>query len=262
MKHITLSNWLRQLLNNCVNFEQICAFCAASARHPVCAACLNALPRPPSPACPHCAAPSPGALPCPRCLRRPPPFARLTSGWTLAFPLDALLYRCKYGHDLASVAALAELAVQGLSGRVAPVDAVIPMPLHPARQAQRGFNQSLEMVRPLARRLRIPVIDRQLLRIRDTSAQAGLTLAARRRNPRGAFAVDGRLDGRAIALFDDVVTSGATLSAATRALLHAGAARVDGWVLARTPGSSEADAESAYHQIDDDGENPSMTPLP
>lgn len=262
MKHITLSNWLHHFLNNCVNFEQICIFCAASARNPVCAPCLNALLRPPSPACPHCAAPSPAALPCPRCLRHPPAFARLTAGWTLAFPLDALLYRCKYGHDLASVAALAELAVQGLSGRVAPVDAVIPMPLHPARQAQRGFNQSQEIVRPLARRLQIPVIDRQLLRIRDTSAQAGLTLAARRRNPRGAFAVNGRLDGLVLALFDDVVTSGATLSAATRALLRAGAARVDGWVLARTPGASEAAAETAYHQIGANGENPLPTTRP
>ena len=109
------------------------------------------------------------------------------------------------------------------------------MPLHPARLRERGFNQAVELARPLARRLGVPLAAALCRRLRDTPAQASLDRAARRRNVRGAFACDGDLSGRHVAVVDDVLTSGATIDALARALKKAGAARVSAWVAARAP---------------------------
>ena len=114
------------------------------------------------------------------------------------------------------------------------------MPLSAARLRQRGFNQALE----LARRLAPDKTDaRLLLRIRDTAPQLDLSAAQRRRNGRGAFALEplraGRLRGADAVLVDDVMTSGASLFAAAEVLRQAGAARLTALVLARTPAPVE-----------------------
>ena len=119
---------------------------------------------------------------------------------------------------------------------------IVPVPLHPSRRRERGFNQSELLaegvVRALGRRCGgvAPQIAKACLRRkRATPPQTGLSVAARRENPRGAFAVveAGAVQGRAIVLVDDVMTTGATLSACARALKRAGAAHVMGLTLAR-----------------------------
>jgi ComF family protein len=110
-----------------------------------------------------------------------------------------------------------------LAGRV---DVVVPVPLHPKRLAERGFNQSALLAGPVARALGVRHGARVLARTRDTPRQATLDRTARARNVSGAFAVTEDVAGLRVALVDDVLTTGATLDACARALAGAGAASV------------------------------------
>lgn len=112
-------------------------------------------------------------------------------------------------------------------------DCLIPVPLHPSRFRARGFNQALELARPIAAKLRLPLCPGWCRRVRDTAPQRLLDAAERRGNLRGAFAATENVRGRRVALLDDVLTTGATLHEAASALKKAGAAWVEVWVLAR-----------------------------
>jgi ComF family protein len=108
--------------------------------------------------------------------------------------------------------------------------------LHVSRLRERGYNQAFELAKPVARALGVPIARDRLARIRATPAQTGLDAAARRRNLRGAFAVSrGGSLPKHIALFDDVVTTGATVRECARVLRRAGVERIDVWALARAP---------------------------
>jgi ComF family protein len=116
-------------------------------------------------------------------------------------------------------------------------DLILPMPLHPRRLGRRGFNQALELARPLARAWGLPIEVDALRRVRDTPAQSELDAEARRRNVRGAFqAREDAVSGRHALLFDDVVTTGATVAEAAATLLDAGARAVRVLAVARVPG--------------------------
>ena len=125
------------------------------------------------------------------------------------------------------------MLAQGLAEAPRPA-ALVPVPLHHRRLRQRGYDQALELARPLARALDLPLLAGHLQRHRATVPQSELDAAARRRNVRGAFGVaDGTALPRHVALVDDVMTTGATLAEAARALRRAGVSRVDLWVAAR-----------------------------
>jgi ComF family protein len=111
---------------------------------------------------------------------------------------------------------------------VATSDLLVPVPLHPRRLRERGFNQSALLAAELGRRTARPMLADALVRRRDTAPQAGLTAAARRRNVRDAFAVArrGSVAGRVVTLVDDVFTTGATALACARVLRGAGAREV------------------------------------
>ena len=113
-------------------------------------------------------------------------------------------------------------------------DALIPIPLHHARLRSRGYDQALELARPLARALHLPLLGNALQRSKTTTAQSRLDADARQRNLRGAFDVvsAASIPGHVV-LVDDVMTTGATLHAAARVLHRAGVQRVDAWVCAR-----------------------------
>ena len=125
------------------------------------------------------------------------------------------------------------------SGRtlVDEADLIVPVPLHYARLVRRGFNQSGWLAQEISRQSGTPVMVDALKRTRRTPTQGGLSARARRRNVAGAFTITKRaatrISGRRILLVDDVLTTGATVSACTRALKQAGAANVDVLVLAR-----------------------------
>jgi len=112
---------------------------------------------------------------------------------------------------------------------------IIPVPLHRTRLMRRGYNQALEVARIIKQSLDIRVDASLAKRIRATPDQIGQTRSQRQKNLRGAFAVDSGVKGKHIALLDDVMTTGATLSELARAARHAGAARIEAWAIARVP---------------------------
>lgn len=213
-----------------------CVVCDAGAGpQGLCMACEAALPRS-GPACPQCALPLPAGsdatVPCGQCLRRPPPLQAVRAAFVYAAPVDRLARRFKFHGDLAAGRALAATMARAAGDWPRP-QALVPMPLHRSRLRARGYDQALELARPLARALALPCLP-GLRRVRATEAQSGLDAARRRRNLHGAFAAAAPLPAH-VALVDDVMTTGATVHAAARALRRAGVARVDAWVCARVP---------------------------
>lgn len=202
--------------------------------HDLCAAC--AAPLQPYPTCQQCALPLPASAPaCGRCLRHPPPYTHTLALGLYQFPLDRLLPRFKFHADLAAGRELARLLADAAQHAVRP-QALLPVPLHPQRLRERGYNQALELARPLAHALDLPLLPDALQRLHATAAQSQLSAGARRRNVRGAFALAAatRLPAH-VALIDDVMTTGATLAECSRVLLRSGVQRVDLWVVARAP---------------------------
>ena len=201
-------------------------------RRDLCRACHAALPWQ-GPACGRCALPLPQPGQCGQCLQAPPPLGDVHAVFNYAFPLDRLLPRLKFHRDFAAGRVLAQCMAERLA-RLPHPDALVPIPLHRARLRDRGYDQTLELARPLARGLGIPLLEHALARRKSTRAQSRLDADARQRNLRDAFHVDPRLGQvRHVVLVDDVMTTGATLHAAARALHRVGVQRVDAWVCAR-----------------------------
>jgi len=218
---------------------QSCALCAtASGDALICSACTSALPRNGG-ACPNCALPGVAGSVCGACLKRPPPFATCIAAWSYAFPVDRLVQALKYGGQLALAAPMADALVKAIecSGQPCP-DLVVALPLFPARQRKRGFNQAQEIARGIAAATGLRFAA-GLARVREGPPQVELGWGERTRNMRGAYRGHPVLAGRRVAIVDDVMTTGATLSAAATAARNAGARDVVAWVVARTPRPAE-----------------------
>lgn len=187
------------------------------------------------PACPVCALPVDhgyeGA--CGRCLRKPPPYDSSWSFWRYQPPLDSLLLGLKYHRQLAVARLLGGILADRLMDAPMLVPKVlVPVPLHTSRLRERGFNQSIELFEPVARALRVPLLRDSVIRHHATPSQVGLSNVQRRRNLRGAFRVKGALPDH-VAIVDDVVTTGSTVSELARVLRRAGVGRIDVWSVAR-----------------------------
>ena len=175
-------------------------------------------------------------------MQRLPPFDAAFAPFVYAHPLDLLVTKLKFGHSLAAGRVLSELWLEALAEPSPTLpDLLVPVPLHESRLRERGYNQALELAKPLAQGLRITLAERLLSRTKATAAQANLDAKARRKNLRGAFVVGraaiGGKDPAAlhVAILDDVMTTGTTLRECARVLRRAGFARVDVWALARAP---------------------------
>jgi ComF family protein len=150
-----------------------------------------------------------------------------------AFPLDRLESRFKFRGDLAVGALLSALWLRAVTRDPLP-EAIVPVPLSRERLRERGFNQALELARPIARALKRPLLPRLLIRTRHTLAQSSLRRKERLRNVQGAFALaPGRKPPPHLALFDDVLTTGATLRECAKVLRRAGATTIEVWAIAR-----------------------------
>jgi ComF family protein len=211
---------------------------AATCRH-FCAACRAALLTDPHRSCPRCAASvGPFALlegGCANCRGQPLPFrAALRLGPYEHFLRD-LIPRLKYHAGEGLAEALGELWAAHAAARfhALQVEAIVPVPLYWLRRLRRGYNQSAAVAGGVARVLGLPCRPRWLRRVRNTPKQVGQSFAARQENVRGAFRARRAVAGRSVLLVDDVMTTGATLGEAARALRAAGAVRVVVAALAR-----------------------------
>lgn len=172
---------------------------------------------------------------CGACIQKPPPFKRTVCPLRYEFPADRLVQAFKFKRQLAAGRVLSHLlydAVVRLETELP--DMLVPVPLHRWRMFRRGFNQAGEMAAYAGRVLGVPLLAGALRRRRNTPAQSGLSRRQRRKNLHGAFHWHGRVKpGRHVALIDDVMTTGTTLSECARVLKKSGARRVDVWVATR-----------------------------
>lgn len=204
----------------------------------LCAGCRAELPRNEHP-CVRCAEALPATGPglpglrvCGRCLWRPPPWEAIHVPFRYATPIDWLVRRLKFHGDLAAGRLLGQLLVRECASRVTGIDAIVPVPLHPRRLVERGFNQAAEIGRPLARALGAPLHFDALARSGSTVAQMDLPAQRRRINVRGVFARHRPPSGRVV-LVDDVVTTASTVREASRRLVSDGTCSVQVIAVAR-----------------------------
>lgn len=216
--------------------RQSCWLCHAPSDETVCRACTSNLPWSAElERCPCCATPTPGAGTCGKCLRTPPPQVSCHTLLSYQFPVNTLIGGLKFGQQLALAHWLAQQFWLGHPQLACQTDLLLPMPLHPNRLRQRGFNQAQLIAMELGRLYDLPVRTDLCERIKDTAQQAKLDLQERQRNVRAAFRCKERLDGLRVAILDDVITTGSTVASLGHTLLESGADNVSVWALAHTP---------------------------
>ena len=227
-----------------------CLLCGApgAEQRDLCAGCAADLPRNQS-ACPVCATPLTvfSTEPCPACRACPPPYDRAFAPFRYRHPLDFLIRQLKFGGRLSHARLLGALLAEALieRGGSAP-DYLIPVPLHPRRLRERGFNQALELAGPVARRLRIPILAEGLRRVRYTPPQTRLDARARQTNPLGAFALGQALSGKHVALIDDVMTTASTVTECARVLRAGDVAEIEIWIVGRAGDAVLTDSPRFY----------------
>ncbi len=218
-------------------FPGNCLLCAARtpAGQPLCTGCAATLPRI-TIACPRCAAPLAAAstAACGVCQQHRLYFDAAQALFHYQPPVDRLIQNLKYHRQLSLARVLGSLLAEQLqAGAVPRPDILVPVPLHRTRLRERGYNQSLELARVVARRFNLPLATRAVRRVRATPPQTMLTSSERRRNVRDAFHTALDFSGKRVAIVDDVMTSGHTANALARCLRRAGAINIVVWVVAR-----------------------------
>lgn len=196
-----------------------CAFCGVRcdlAEFHICAGCMADLP---------------WQVEC--CRNEEPPLNVVAAPFEYAFPLDAALKQLKFQRRLDYVPGLADLLQRSFAQLPDDIDALLPMPLHWRRQATRGFNQALELTRPLQRQTGLPLLH-GVRRARATPFQSGLNAAARRRNLQHAFVASETIQAQHVLIVDDVITTGESCRQLARVLLAAGAEKISALALARS----------------------------
>lgn len=226
-------------------FPSFCRLCREpldrAGERVVCAACLETLQPRRGPACPRCGRFLQGEADdhlCARCLGQPPAFSLHRScgvyGGTLKDVILLFKYR-RYAPLSRPLARYAEACLGSDGPLWQGAEALVPVPLHPSRRRERGFNQARLLARDLAAVRGLDVLEKGLAKTRNTPAQAGLRAAAREKNVRGAYVVrrPDRVRGRTLVLIDDVTTTGATIRECARVLMEAGAEEVRAVTLAQ-----------------------------
>lgn len=215
-----------------------CFLCDADAppREGLCAACKASLPILGA-SCSQCGiglSDSASVKLCGHCQTKPPPVDHTVAAFHYEPPLDFLLQSLKFREQLGVARLMAHVLGEKIANeQVKLPDCIIPVPLHEERLKERGYNQALEIARPLAKRFNLDIDYQRCQRVKATGAQSALSAKARVDNIRGAFGFTGQAPWQHVAIVDDVMTTGNTLWEMAHCLKRAGVARVDAWVCAR-----------------------------
>jgi len=201
----------------------------------LCPECLGKLPRLLPLLCPHCGRPQASGIVCPSCWQRKTEIDGIRSPFRFDGAIREAVHQLKYRNLKAISPCLAELLADYLRSNPLPGEVFVPVPLHPRRLRERGYNQSGLLARDLGRRINLPVIEDCLIRVKQAQPQVrAVDVEERRRNVVDAFVCrDEKVSGKQIILIDDVCTSGATLESCAAALKNKGATSVWGLTLAR-----------------------------
>jgi ComF family protein len=218
-----------------------CLLCHSWQQDSICTTCLTRW-RVPMPRCPRCAIDLPVGFRgdvCVQCEDQSPEFDRAIAALDYTAPWSPLLARLKFQGDTALARPLSRLLAQAVAPRLGRINLVLPVPLSSQRLMERGYNQSWLIARHLGKQLGVKVRHDLLVRTRHTSRMMTLSAEERQAHIRGAFqltkAGQQALEGRDVAVVDDVMTTGATLNAISQVLQEGGARSVSAWVVARTP---------------------------
>jgi len=249
-----VDHWLKNSLYNCL--PQACLLCGETVsgkqNFALCRNCEGELPIL-GETCQRCANPlekrldklksvfyQPALLQtreCGQCLSKQPYFDHGIAFFPYISPFDHFVQAAKFKGKLSTARLLGQLLAQQLVNCIEQLDSLpdglVPVPLHPSRQRERGYNQAYEMTLPVAKRLQIPIFGKLATRITATPPQTSLSLKQRKKNLQNAFQVHDDLTDLHIAIIDDVMTSGATTNALARKLKQAGAKQVSVWCFCR-----------------------------
>lgn len=177
-------------------------------------------------------------LHCGNCLKNPPPFERIFALFPYEMPIVSLIKRLKFKGDLTAAQSLGHLMANKLKNHwykeIKLPDCIIPVPLHKARLKARGFNQALEIARPIAKILGVPIYKNSIQRVKNTLPQTTLTGIKRQHNLTLAFNTHHDFSELSIAILDDVVTTGHTVLELSRLLQQRGAKKIVVWCCARS----------------------------
>jgi ComF family protein len=219
-----------------------CSLCQGSARGGLlCGVCRDAVVASmigPAPRCGLCALALDAGQSCPDCALRPPAFERVIAAFDYAAPGDLLIHHLKAGRRFITAAMLADLLARSVRRAAPPLPGntiLVPVPASRASVLERGFNPAAEVARCLGRALQMPCRPTLLRRAREGQRQTRLGRAERFRSVQDLYCCPQRVEGAAIAVVDDVLTTGSTLHSIALQFRKAGASTVYGLVLARTP---------------------------
>ena len=201
----------------------------------LCSSCKEKLPRLLSPICSKCGKPEASGITCPSCWQEKAEIDGIRSLFLFDNVMRKAIHQLKYYNLKAISPCLAHFLADYLATVPLPGEVLVPVPLHPKRLKQRGYNQASLLARELSKLAKLPVIEDCLIRVKEAPPQARTTNAEeRRKNVIDAFICrDEKVSGKQIILIDDVCTSGATLNSSARALKNKGAISVWGLTLAR-----------------------------
>jgi ComF family protein len=215
-------------------FPQKCIGCGEEGNL-LCRSCLKTLPRIVPPICPRCGRPQPSGITCPVCVARKSSIDGIRSPFKFEGVAREAVHQLKYKNLRSLAAPLAALLEEYISRNPIPAEILVPVPLHPRRLKERGYNQSGLLAKELGKLISLPVDENCLVRRKYVLPQARTqSVEERKRNMQDAFTcINSRLQNRQVLLIDDVSTSGATLDACATALKSAGVRSIWGLVLTR-----------------------------
>jgi ComF family protein len=230
LKLPSISQWLKQL-----RLPHHCLLCSTShhGSDAICAHCLDCF-KPTLYSCSYCALPLPAGqfLVCGQCIQKKPDFDKVIAPYPFEEPLRSLLHEFKYHQGLYLISFLAKLILSHLPKEALKTDCLIPVPIHPQKLQQRGFNQAAELTKYLARELHLPYDLHVCKKILHTTPQAELNAEQRRSNLRHAF-MTSPMPYQHVTIIDDLLTTGSTANALAKSLKIRDVQQVNVWCCAR-----------------------------